>query len=233
MAGIAKGQDPTPIPVIGVWGYAGCAQETPLGRTLNGASTSGNMTAEKCLNYCTSQDYGLAGMEYGNECFCGNSLMNGATYNNTGCNMACTGDSSQVCGGADRLTVYADSTFVPPQIVPGVGSYASQGCYTEGTNERALSGFAFSAGNMTAAVCVAGCEAKSFSLAGVEYSTECWCGNTLSNQSISVPDTECDMKCGGDKKSFCGGPNRLVLYKKIEVSRFFHRSPAWPQLTKY
>jgi hypothetical protein len=66
--GISNAQeDPTPILEVGVWDYAGCADETPVGRTLDGPSISGNMTIEKCLDYCTSQDYGLAGLEYGNE----------------------------------------------------------------------------------------------------------------------------------------------------------------------
>jgi hypothetical protein len=150
-------------------------------------------------------------------CFCGNSLKNGATYNNTGCNMACTGDPSQVCGGPNRITVYADSEFVAPIIIPAVGLYASQGCYTEGITERALSAYTFTSTSMTAGLCVTECESKQFAFAGVEYATECYCGNALSNQTAPAPEAECGMKCGGDTKSFCGGPNRLVVYKKSEV----------------
>lgn len=66
--GLVIRDDPkNPVPVIGPWSYTGCANETPLGRTLNGPSTSGNMTAEVCVTFCTNQDYGLAGLEYGHE----------------------------------------------------------------------------------------------------------------------------------------------------------------------
>jgi hypothetical protein len=61
-------EDPSPIPGTGPWSYAGCANETPMGRTLNGISTTaGNMTVETCLSYCTEKEYGLAGLEYGSE----------------------------------------------------------------------------------------------------------------------------------------------------------------------
>lgn len=63
----AQEKDLARIPAIGPWIYSGCANETPAGRTLNGPSISGNMTAERCLTFCTNQDYPLAGLEYGNE----------------------------------------------------------------------------------------------------------------------------------------------------------------------
>lgn len=60
--------EPIPVPSIGPWLYKGCANEVPpLGRTLNGPSVSGNITAESCAMFCTNQDYPLAGLEYGVE----------------------------------------------------------------------------------------------------------------------------------------------------------------------
>jgi hypothetical protein len=140
--------------------------------------------------------------------------MNGATYNNTGCNMPCTGNPSEVCGGANRLTVYENDEFTPPQIVPSVGGYDSMGCVTEGTSERALQGPVLNSPTMTPKDCVLFCKGQGYPYAGVEYSTECYCGNTLSNQTSPAPASECNMLCSGDKKSFCGGPNRLVVYQK-------------------
>lgn len=37
---------------------------------------------------------------------CGNSIANGATPATSGCSMVCNGDSSEFCGGPDRLNVY-------------------------------------------------------------------------------------------------------------------------------
>lgn len=37
---------------------------------------------------------------------CGNTISNGATPAASGCNMVCAGDSSEYCGGGDRLNVY-------------------------------------------------------------------------------------------------------------------------------
>ncbi|KAI5845329.1 WSC domain-containing protein [Tricharina praecox] len=189
-----------------------------MGRALDGASTAGNMTAQACLDYCTMADFGLAGLEYGNECFCGNTLKGNSTYGQTGCDLPCSGDSSQVCGGANRLTVYSNSAFVPPSNAPKVGVFALQGCFTEGKTERLLSGYSFASANMTVDVCVDTCQSLAYVYAGVEYSTECYCADTLSNQTTQAPPMDCEFKCGGNKKQFCGGADRVLLYARNETA---------------
>jgi hypothetical protein len=128
--------------------------------------------------------------------------------------MACSGESSQVCGGADRLTVYEDKGFIQPHIVASVGPYNSKGCFTEGTTERALQGYSFADPEMDPTLCVTTCQSMNFAFAGVEYGEECYCGNALSNQTSAAPASECSMTCKGDKKAFCGAGNRLVVYEK-------------------
>lgn len=69
LLGLAAAQDPSPIPAFPPWNYTGCANEPGIGRALDGASTSSaNMTAELCLDFCAAADFGLAGLEYGREC---------------------------------------------------------------------------------------------------------------------------------------------------------------------
>ncbi|KAI5809439.1 WSC domain-containing protein [Pyronema omphalodes] len=205
--------EPIPVPSIGPWLYKGCANEVPpLGRTLNGPSVSGNITAESCAMFCTNQDYPLAGLEYGVECYCGYSLQNGATYNQDGCNMPCFAKPSEVCGGVDRLTVYENKDFVFPKIVQEYDGYKTLGCHTEGITERTLAEYSFVDPEMTVPLCVDTCNSKGYKYAGVEYSTECYCANTISNQTTKVPDDQCNFKCAGDKKTFCGGSDRLVVY---------------------
>lgn len=59
---------PAPLRELGPWKYQGCANEVPgMERTLGGPSKAGNMTIGICTAFCAKQDYGMAGLEYGNE----------------------------------------------------------------------------------------------------------------------------------------------------------------------
>ena len=66
-----------------------------------------------------------AGVEYASECYCASALPKTATMaNNAGsCNMLCTGNSKEYCGGSSVLNVYAyNATSVSANGVPATGS---------------------------------------------------------------------------------------------------------------
>ena len=88
--------------------HKGCMQEV-VGRALNATSLyDGGMTVEKCVGFCKSQGYSQAGLEYGQECFCGNGLVNGASLDSVSyeCKMPCAGNQAQICGGPDAINLY-------------------------------------------------------------------------------------------------------------------------------
>ncbi|KAH8155190.1 uncharacterized protein LAJ45_00199 [Morchella importuna] len=202
----------SPSTTPSLWEYLGCANETTP-RALNGASISGTMTHEKCQQFCLERNFPLAGLEYGNECYCGSALQNGSKLNQTNCAMACSGDASLICGGPSRLSVYNYTLFVPPIIVPAVGTFISQGCYSEATTGRALSGYSFTnTTGMTVELCVGVCKDRSFKYAGLEYSQECYCGNTLASTSTKIDDSQCNSLCKGNKREYCGAGSKLNVY---------------------
>lgn len=43
------------------------------------------------------------------ECYCGNTLANGATLSafSTECKMPCSGNSNEICGGPNAISLYA------------------------------------------------------------------------------------------------------------------------------
>jgi len=54
-------------------------------------------------------------------------------------------------------------------------------------------------------------------MAGLEYSRECYCGDTFVNGGGNpLPDSSCDMPCPTDGNS-CGGPLALNLYTKAST----------------
>jgi len=69
------------------------------------------MTVDTCLNYCAGGNYAFAGLEYTKECYC-SQLLSALSVKlpESSCNLACAGNSSQICGGPLALTVYQAKT---------------------------------------------------------------------------------------------------------------------------
>ena len=61
------------------WAWVGCTQDNIDGvRVLEGASTSGDdLTVESCLQFCGEEGFTMGGVEYANQCFCGDSIADG------------------------------------------------------------------------------------------------------------------------------------------------------------
>jgi len=104
------------------------------GRALTGAAytSTTDMTIENCISFCDGQDFNYAGLEWYQECYCGNYIINGgAETTSTDCSFPCTGAANEVCGAGNRLSMYSSGLAPPspPEIVPNVGSWESLGCY--------------------------------------------------------------------------------------------------------
>ena len=73
----------------------------PFAPTVNG-----EVTIEKCKKLCfEDNDYLYAGLQYGNECWCGNETPNSPAPQHD-CSRECSGDNAQKCGGPYRMSVY-------------------------------------------------------------------------------------------------------------------------------
>jgi hypothetical protein len=68
------------------------------------------MTVQACQVACRKAGYIYAGLEYSQECWCGNAFANGGVYlgpdGTNGCTDSCAGDKVEICGGSKRLSVY-------------------------------------------------------------------------------------------------------------------------------
>lgn len=89
------------------WYSLGCAVDS-ASRLLDGYSKKGEtaLTIDGCLSLCEDEGYAFAGAEYGAECYCGNSVPTTITYSDTACNMPCSGDATETCGGGWALDLY-------------------------------------------------------------------------------------------------------------------------------
>ena len=84
------------------------------GRDLSGFMTeSSDMTIEKCIQMCSEKGFKYAGLQYGVQCFCGNSYGKyGESYS---CDYECSGNQNEICGGYWANSVYSVAESNPSQ----------------------------------------------------------------------------------------------------------------------
>ncbi|KAH8814939.1 WSC domain-containing protein, partial [Xylogone sp. PMI_703] len=107
------------FPGLGAYKYFGCYNETVLlnntgnVRALSGGPTESldDMTIATCINFCGNNSYTFAGLEYTKECYCANYISTFSTHlPDSDCNLPCAGNTTQICGGSLRLSVYQKQT---------------------------------------------------------------------------------------------------------------------------
>ncbi|CAE6482201.1 unnamed protein product [Rhizoctonia solani] len=93
-------------PIPSGWNKSFCTIDQST-RVLGGYTYKDNsMTPGNCITACAQHNSTLAGVENGNECYCGNTVIRAYPTKDSDCRIACAGDGSQYCGGTSRLMVY-------------------------------------------------------------------------------------------------------------------------------
>ncbi|KAH6692719.1 hypothetical protein F5X68DRAFT_250938 [Plectosphaerella plurivora] len=211
----------------GKWEYYGCFNDLVDNvRSLGARNTaSDSMSAEFCATFSNANGgpYNYFGLTYGRECFAGWELNAAALrVPEADCSSSCAGTTFGRCGGFRKLSVYRNvNPAAPPsgpEHVKQVGDYSWLGCYTTATSGRALTGKTYASDAMTVQSCAAFCLADNYKYAGIEYSRECRCGNTLNTGSVLTETAQCSMLCKGNAQQFCGAGGRLDMYELIPGS---------------
>ncbi|KAI8684143.1 WSC domain-containing protein [Fusarium keratoplasticum] len=111
-------QDPKIYRESNKYKYYGCYNETTdikdsaEERALTGGThlvKAGKMTVPMCLEFCTfnGTEYAFAGLEWSRECWCAPYLSAlSEKLHDDNCTNPCEGNSSQVCGGPLKLSIY-------------------------------------------------------------------------------------------------------------------------------
>ncbi|KAK4194459.1 WSC domain-containing protein [Triangularia verruculosa] len=187
--------------------YLGCfVDEVPrvLPDNLLGAS---DMTAEKCAAHCSNYSY--FGLEYGRECWCGNSRPKNPAPA-TECSFPCSGNDSQLCGAGGRINVWGSPLSSPENV----GDFEYAGCFTDAVGQRSLRGKTTYDSAMTLEKCAASC--SGYDHFGVSFREECYCGDVLEPTAVEVPQAECAMRCAGNYSQACGDANRLNVFSNTQ-----------------
>ncbi|PSN71804.1 heme peroxidase [Corynespora cassiicola Philippines] len=208
---------PTPTPTgpsFPGYNYTGCITDRVDSRSLTAKSQAVDTNSwATCAQFCDGYQY--FGVEYGRECYCGDRLLSDPeTRPDSECTMTCSGNSTQVCGDAGRLTVFKSLTVITPPGNPMITGYNYTGCYTDSVSARVLTdNFLFDGSAMTISKCAEFCNGSKYF--GTEYGSECYCGAQFSAATQSVAQSDCSFVCSGDRTEFCGAGDRLTLYEKL------------------
>ncbi|CBJ28221.1 conserved unknown protein [Ectocarpus siliculosus] len=222
----------TPAPVnAGAAGYLGCFGDSQTDRVFSVVVFSGSMTTAICASTCA--DYAYYGTQFGGECWCGNNA-DYDVYGEATCDMGCTGDSSDICGGFNAMSFYSTGSVVetpspvpdevtpspvpdeetpspvpdevtPSPVVPTEPGYL--GCFGDSQADRVFS-VVTGSGSMTTAICASTC--ADYAYYGTQFGGECWCGNNAAYDVYG--EATCDMGCTGDSSEKCGGFNAMSVY---------------------
>ena len=99
------------------YSHLGCFRDSSKKRLLsNYFKKLSNNSPTYCVDLCLQSGYLYAGVEYGNECFCGKTLPpQEFKLSNDLCNMECPKNPIEKCGGYFSISIY--NTGLPSEIL--------------------------------------------------------------------------------------------------------------------
>ncbi|KAJ9103160.1 hypothetical protein QFC21_002582 [Naganishia friedmannii] len=197
-------------------GYIGCWVDATPGTAMNSYTySSTTMTPAVCQQACAGFKYGLAGLENGQKCFCGNTMPTSARAPSAYCNIKCGGNSTENCGGGFNMDMF-NASIASAGVAPAGTPSGWKGCYTDSGTAKVMNDYSFSHPQMTNDMCRTGCASLNYTLAGNELGTWCYCGNALSTTSL-LPSSSCDTLCPGNNQQHCGGNYKMTLFDVSDV----------------
>ncbi|KAI7324666.1 WSC-domain-containing protein [Hortaea werneckii] len=91
------------------------------------------------------------------------------------------------------------------------GNMTYYGCWSD-QSPRTIDYMAYQSDSNTIEKCTQTCADKGYSIAGIEFGSQCFCGNALGYAATQVIDSSCQTPCPGNSSEICGGGNRLSLF---------------------
>uniref|UniRef100_A0A667ZV78 WSC domain containing 2 n=1 Tax=Myripristis murdjan TaxID=586833 RepID=A0A667ZV78_9TELE len=204
--------------------YIGCYIDDIQKRALRGVSFFDykKMTVFRCQDNCAERGYLYAGLEFGAECYCGHKIQS-PNASESECNMECKGEKSNLCGGANRLSVYR--LELSQESARRYGSAIFKGCFHRPDNVTLALPISAVIQNMSVDKCVDMCTEKEQSLA-VLAGDRCHCGFPTPQFSLHEPEDEemCLHRCHGEEFESCGSDEFFVVYQtQVQDNRCMDR----------
>ncbi|KAE9399153.1 WSC-domain-containing protein [Gymnopus androsaceus JB14] len=209
------------LPYYRSYNLQGCYSESSNWGHLTYTAWQNNSTnsAETCIDACSAAVYSFAALSNGSACYCGNSSDTSTPAN---CSSLCSGNPGEICGGPNTVTLYQNASRVECAV-----GYPSIGCYAEndwrsGGQPRLLT-TQLTIANLTVEKCISACRADEYVFAGVEYGSQCFCGNVTdveASEWTEASTDDCSMPCDGNTGEACGGGENygtIIVYNLTDT----------------
>lgn len=187
------------------------------------------MKKDECITFCAASGYSLAGVEFGNQCFCG-SIKDLEEKKATEKDMKecqneqyrCPKNKGEFCGSHNRMLVYKVPQYIDGQCYQDSDKRFFGGAADSGhaVNPSAVS---FEKDSMTIEDCKDYCvdpskngKERAYPFAAVQYGKHCFCGTMEEYQAAQnkkIQSSRCDKKCSGNPAQNCGGSWTSNVYK--------------------
>jgi len=130
----------TGAPRLNTWTALGCYSQDAAQPILERRMTGNDifMSISACTSRCSDGKFAFAGLQNGNQCWCGNQLGGALAKNKDDCNVPCPGYTLETCGGVNALSVLKaegidsvvpsstqTTTTAPPAITSSTSSKTS------------------------------------------------------------------------------------------------------------
>ncbi|KAK6483546.1 WSC domain-containing protein 2-like [Huso huso] len=204
--------------------YIGCYTDNTQQRALRGSSFFDykKMTVFRCQDNCAERGYMYAGLEFGAECYCGHRIQ-APNASESDCNMECKGEKNNMCGGANRLTIFR--LELSQESARRYGSAIFKGCFRKPDNVSFALPVSALIPNMTVDKCVDFCTEKEYSLAVLVGQT-CHCGFPTLRFPLHEREDEqlCSQRCSGEEFESCGNEDYFMVYQtQVQDNRCMDR----------
>ncbi|EGG19701.1 WSC domain-containing protein [Cavenderia fasciculata] len=234
--------DPTPTPSSSTdhmdgESYVGCYVDQVAHDLSESIIYDDRLTNGRCISHCARNLYKYAGSEYGNICYCGNKYgYYGKADNASECHVPCKGNTSEVCGGDSRLSIY-ESGFV--------------GCYDFKKTVHQFT-TAFRSSQITANGCRSLCKSKSFDVSATTHGNLCLCAHSfeLDQSALIIDDPDqCRIKCTYSNQypnqydshtnsttssyDFCGTDSSTLIYNNKDYKVYMNDSSSHQSFDDY
>jgi Glyoxal oxidase N-terminus/WSC domain len=205
------------------WNYRGCWIDNKYGRILEQQPGNDPITIESCVAQCIGIGMDVAGMQYSAQCFCGNGIVNGGALSasDSDCAMTCSGNSTQICGGPNLMSVYASGNLTTYKVPTAratdlPGSWTYEGCLTD-IPARVLPYQTDMKTNITITSCLDLCATYGYDAGGLEYGIQCFCGDDtdrVNSGALYRAEADCNQACADSPEDLCGGGNAINYYTR-------------------
>nr|XP_018898564.1 PREDICTED: uncharacterized protein LOC109031490 isoform X1 [Bemisia tabaci] len=172
------------------------------------------LTPQLCMEVCFRAGFKLSGVQFKRECYCSDKALDLTKQTDEGtCDLPCSGNANQRCGGVLRLDVFATGWTAIDSLPRGF----HLGCFKENSDAisdamRIFPEYRQDLDNLTPKLCTDVCSRNGFAYAGVQFGKECYCSSMPVDMTKQTDEKTCNMPCAGDASQRCGGTLRLNVY---------------------